>query len=338
MKSSKKCSSCLPGKFGNCGNQDLGGPTSEVTLSASDNSVLTVRSIGGTSSQTSQTSDSSQTSNEVSFDDDENDSQTRDGTSHPLPAFEPSQKANFKWGERPTEEVLTVINNTYDEIVHWKRNLFKVPSGRHGKSFVVELARLFQAYADQSALETVALKAAMILPSLILQKPFQTSKSKDHVACVERRLKLWWEGKFEALVKEGRTIQSRLSRSQSRRCEVNIARRFGDLMMKGKLREATRLLSDESGKVLQLDSYVEDNKCVRDVLRDKHPDAHPLDPSTIASPVDDTFHPVIFEENHRFNNPECSPTYGRQCRTIWIGFLCLETIVWILPKSVDRPV
>ena len=106
MKSSKKCSSCLPGKFGNCGNQDLGGPTSEVTLSASDNSVLTVRSIGGTSSQTSQTSDSSQTSNEVSFDDDENDSQTRDGTSHPLPAFEPSQKANFKWGERPTEEVL----------------------------------------------------------------------------------------------------------------------------------------------------------------------------------------------------------------------------------------
>ena len=197
---------------------------------------------------------------------------------------------------RTADRRSTVINNTYDEIVHWKRNLFKVPSGRHGKSFVVELARLFQAYADQSALETVALKAAMILPSLILQKPFQTSKSKDHVACVERRLKLWWEGKFEALVKEGRTIQSRLSRSQSRRCEGNIARRFGDLMMKGKLREATRLLSDESGKVLQLDSYVEDNKCVRDVLRDKHPDAHPLDPSTIASPVDDTFHPVIFEE------------------------------------------
>ena len=166
VKSSKKCSSCLPGKFGNCGNRDLGGPTSEVTLSTSDNSVNTARSIGGTSSQTS---------NEVSFDDDENDSQTRDGTSHPLPAFEPSQKANFKWGERPTEEVLTVINNTYDEIGHWKRNLFKVPSGRHGKSFVVELARLFQAYADQSALETVALKAAMILPSLILQKPLQTS-------------------------------------------------------------------------------------------------------------------------------------------------------------------
>ena len=82
-----KCSSCLLGKFGNCGNQDLDAPMSEVTLSAADDSVNTARSIGGTSSQTS---------TEVSFDDGENDSQTRDGTPHPLPAFDPSQTVSFK--------------------------------------------------------------------------------------------------------------------------------------------------------------------------------------------------------------------------------------------------
>ena len=51
---------------------------------------------------------------------------------------------------------------------------------------MTEVACLFQTYADASALKAVALKAVMILPALILQKPFRTSKSKDHVSCIER--------------------------------------------------------------------------------------------------------------------------------------------------------
>ena len=47
---------------------------------------------------------------------------------------------------------------------------------------------IIRTYADQSALEATALKAAMILPTLVLQKPFRTSKSKDHIACMERRM------------------------------------------------------------------------------------------------------------------------------------------------------
>ena len=69
------------------------------------------------------------------------------------------------------------IQNCYKEIVHWKRNLFKVPSGRAGKSFIRELGRMFQAYADASALESIALQAAMAMPAL-LQKPHPKSKSK----------------------------------------------------------------------------------------------------------------------------------------------------------------
>ena len=69
-------------------------------------------------------------------------------------------------------------------VVHWKKNLFKIPSGKHGKAFVQEIAKLFQAYADASSLELIARKAAMICPQLILQKPNKTSKLKDHIACI----------------------------------------------------------------------------------------------------------------------------------------------------------
>lgn len=78
------------------------------------------------------------------------------------------------------------IKTVYNEVVHWCRNLFKVTSGITGKSFVRELTRLFQAYAEGSAMEPVALTCVMTMHALLLQKPFQSSKVKEHVSCLER--------------------------------------------------------------------------------------------------------------------------------------------------------
>jgi len=44
-------------------------------------------------------------------------------------------------------------------VVHWQRNVFEVPRCSAGKAFVSELARLFCAVGQGSALESVALKA-----------------------------------------------------------------------------------------------------------------------------------------------------------------------------------
>ena len=60
------------------------------------------------------------------------------------------------------------LNAAYAEAVHWKMNLFKVPYGKAGKSFVSELARLFKAFATGSALESIGLKAATLMPILLL--------------------------------------------------------------------------------------------------------------------------------------------------------------------------
>ena len=69
--------------------------------------------------------------------------------------------------------------------------MFKVPSGKCGKQFVGELTRLFNAFAMESDLESIALKAAMTLPSLMLQKPHAKSKTHDHISCLQCRLSLW---------------------------------------------------------------------------------------------------------------------------------------------------
>ena len=102
-----------------------------------------------------------------------------------LPAFTPMAPSRFLWGDLDSETFILRLNSAYSTIVHWKRNIFAIPSGKVGTTFVNELSRLFRAYAVGSTLESVALKAALTMCPLLLQKPSRSSKSKDHIACLE---------------------------------------------------------------------------------------------------------------------------------------------------------
>ena len=103
----------------------------------------------------------------------------------------------------------------------WRKNSFKVPAGNSGKSFISEIARLFRAFAEKSALESVAMKAVTVLAILALQKPFQTSKTKDHVSCLVRRLVLWKDGNLNDLVLEGIDPSKSVSRESVRAVITN---------------------------------------------------------------------------------------------------------------------
>ena len=181
-------------------------------------------------------------------------------------------------------------------MVHWRRNIFKIPSGKQGKAFVQEMASLFLSYAEASTREKIALKAAMVMPALILQKPFKTSKSKDHVQCIERRLSIWKQGNFKGLLEEGRAIQGRFQ--PNRRVErTQTSQRFAELMGQGKIKEATRLISDGGGsRVLPLDEQVDEHRTVYDVLIEKHPEGAELQPDIIIETTGQSVHPVIFKE------------------------------------------
>jgi len=83
------------------------------------------------------------------------------------------------------------MRDTYEDVVHWRRNSFLVPSGKSGKEFVLELARLYPAYANNSSLHSIALTAYSVFQVLLLQKPHANSKSKEHILYSKKL----WRGK-----------------------------------------------------------------------------------------------------------------------------------------------
>ncbi len=118
----------------------------------------------------------------------------------------------------------------------------------HFRSILTSLARLFKRYSDATAPEAIALKAAMTLPPLMLQKPYIGSKAKDHVVCLERWLALcicnWKKGQLNELNLEGRTIQSRLTKLTAawKKDDEHLLRTFAKLMLAGKVKAAIRLI------------------------------------------------------------------------------------------------
>ena len=99
-------------------------------------------------------------------------------------------------------------------------------------------------WINDTPLRKIALKAVLVIPASLLQKPSKSSKSKDHHAALERRLKLWEEGKNEVLLYEGQTIHGRLKSPDSTMTITKISMKFRILMSKGKLNGALKLLTN----------------------------------------------------------------------------------------------
>ena len=67
-----------------------------------------------------------------------------------LPIPDPNQSAAFVWESGlDSTEFISHLNTVYLEVVHWRQNLFTVPSCSAGCCFVKELSSLFGAYIWQ---------------------------------------------------------------------------------------------------------------------------------------------------------------------------------------------
>lgn len=166
----------------------------------------------------------------------------------------PSYLAKKKlWGFSTTGALCQEVNRIYDEIVHFKRNIFNVPSGRAGKDFIMELVSWLRHFNNNTDMNSIALKAFMVLPTLILQKPSPKSKAKEHSAAIERRLKLWKQGDLTTLIKEIKFIQSKFNSSRKEKSMQDISKVFARLVMKGNLSAALKL---RQGDVLISSHYL----------------------------------------------------------------------------------
>ena len=121
--------------------------------------------------------------------------------------------------------------------------MFLLLSGSTGKSFIEEMTRHVNIWTFRSKQDIIAMKALMVFPILMLQKTSFTSKSKDNVRTLKRRLNQWKDGQIEKLLVESKTIQERLfkdsAKNQSSDSETTL---FAQFMEDGKVNKALKLL------------------------------------------------------------------------------------------------
>ena len=142
------------------------------------------------------------------------------------------------------------VSLTYEEAIKWKRNLFMLPSGKAGNEYIDECTRLILEWVKDSQLQSIAIKALMITPSLLLQKCNRNSKGKDHTESLKRRLKLWKEDDFDGLVREVRFIQSKLISQNSPTSIELTAKKSDNFILSRKVNAALRLLPDTESAVI----------------------------------------------------------------------------------------
>ena len=182
------------------------------------------------------------------------------------------------------------FDNGYNTVLHWRKSLFLLPSGSTDKRFIEEMTRLINSWIFRSEQDTTAMKTLMVLPTLLLQKTSFTSKSKDNVETLKRRLNQWKDGHIEKLLVEGKTIQERLfkdsTKNQSSGRKANLFARF---MEDGKVNKALKLLeSSNKGGILSLTEET------FEVLLEKHPKASEASNDILIQEEVQNVHPVIY--------------------------------------------
>ena len=159
------------------------------------------------------------------------------------PELQPTTQNDIPvWGSHTFSDIEQIINATYEEVVHWRKNIFLLPTVAAGKLFIRETTRVLTLWLKDTRLGSLSFKALMIMPSLLLQNPSYKSRAKEHSECLKRRLESLQNGPFEVLMSECRTIQKNLKNYTRASNPDYIARTFAKHILNGKINAALRLL------------------------------------------------------------------------------------------------
>ena len=84
----------------------------------------------------------------------------------------------------------SLIHDAYKKISQWKRNIFMLQTGASENKYIDETTCLFNLWVNNTAYQSIALKAVHVMSALLLQKPSEPSKSKEHLEALKRRVTL----------------------------------------------------------------------------------------------------------------------------------------------------
>ena len=198
-----------------------------------------------------------------------------------------TDRIHYKWGNFPDNIFEKNVSIVYEKVVHWKKNMFLLPSGQAGKRYVDETTRLMNEWLHDSPMKDVAFKAIMIMPNLLLQKPSKKSKSKDHLKALERRITLWTSGELMELLYEAETSLKSTNRPKT---IAELSKKFIREMQNGNVNGAMKLLTDNMPNgILPL------NDNTLNQLKQKHPQGKKADVEILLTDNPEKVHPIKLE-------------------------------------------
>ena len=209
----------------------------------------------------------------------------------------------FYWNKVAGSRFEALIHDAYEKIIQWKRNIFMLPTGASGMKYINETTRLFNLWVNNTPYELIGLKAIHVMSALLLQKPSKSSKPKEHLEALTRRLSLLNKGKIDQPLYQGQTIQDRLKAPQNATNISKISKKFKVLMCKGNVNGALKLLAScMSNGILPI------SNTTLDLLKQNHPEPKESSPETLLQGRFRPIHPVF---GHASNNAN-----KRRLRTI----------------------
>ena len=144
----RPCSSCVPSRLSKCSNHPttpISAPQTQITTSLTPLTLPQAQLAQSPASALVPDTEDPQSTTSTN---------TPHRESQCLPPFRPLSTPNFVWSDTMDAESFShAITSAYVKTVHWRRNLFLVPSGKAGTSFVTSLSKLFHAYGEGSSME-----------------------------------------------------------------------------------------------------------------------------------------------------------------------------------------
>src|SRR4051812_24832373 len=162
----------------------------------------------------------------------------------PLP--QAAGNAKIQVGTKEPADIIRDVNQAFETIAKWRKNVFRLPSGSTGKHFTQAKAQMYAEYGERSPMECIALKAAAIMTPLLLQQPAAKPAYRDNVKHLARRLEQWKAGNIRELLKEGCTIQNQLENSTKSPSDTALSKRFATLVFNNNLKGAMSLLTERA--------------------------------------------------------------------------------------------
>ena len=143
---------------------------------------------------------------------------------------------------------------------------------------------------SDSPLKDTTFKATLVMPSLLLQKPSQKSRSREHLKSLERRMDLLTSGEILDLLHEGETTRKGLRLSNTPSTVADISKNFTREMHEGNVTNAMKLLTDnKQNGILPL------NQKILNLLKQKYPQGKKAELDVLLTDTPEQVHSIKFD-------------------------------------------